>query len=43
MKILRTVTVALALLVPTLAFAGDGGGCPCCPHCPHCPLCPHAK
>ncbi|MGN6107905.1 MAG: hypothetical protein ACTHU0_22545 [Kofleriaceae bacterium] len=51
MKKLRIALFALGLVVPSLAFARDGGaakcggcddcGCPCCPDCGECPDCPN--
>jgi hypothetical protein len=45
MKLARMITLAFALLVPTLAIAGDTASPSCCPGpcCPHCPHCPHAQ
>jgi hypothetical protein len=50
MKVIRTLSLAIALLIPVAAIAsptvrGAAACCPgeCCPHCPFCPSGLHHK
>jgi hypothetical protein len=41
MKIIRALTLAIAVLMPVAAVAGPKTAMPCCDYCPPgCPICP---
>jgi hypothetical protein len=38
-KLLMYLFLAMAVAVPTAAWAAEAAACDCCPNCPGCPLC----